>query len=170
MTKRSPQLEAAILDGFAEGLSLSVACSRCGLSRSAFLQWKAADPDLARRYEAAQLAHAESLVDSCIDLADDFDRLEGSGAMARFTRLQIETRLKVARLYFKRHEAAAERRAREEELHRAQQAAEPDAVLPQAAGEERPAPARDPATAAADPLRLATAAEARKPERRYASG
>lgn len=170
MTKRSPQFEAAILAGFTEGLSLSVACSRCGVSRAAFLQWKATDPDLAQRYETAQLSHAESLVDSCLDLADDLDRLEGGGAVARFTRLQIETRLKVARLYFKRHEAAAERRAREEELHRARHAAEPDEMPPGTADEKRPAPAAVPVTAVTEPRRLATAAEAREPERRYASG
>lgn len=174
MTKHTPQLESAILDGFAEGLSLSMACRRHDVSRSTFLKWKAADPALAERYAATQLLHAESLVDECLEIADDTVRIEGDAALARYTRMQIDTRLKVARLYFKRHEEAAQRRAREEERRQAQLAAEPDAPLEPPAEDKaaQSAPLRFPVPAPEKPLRLAPAAVAPEPEperqRRYA--
>lgn len=175
MTKCTPQLESAILSGFAEGLSLSVACRTHEISRSAFLQWKAADPDLAERYAAAQLLHAESLVDECLELADDLDRMEGGGVMARFTRQQIDTRLKVARFYFKRHDAAAARHDREEERRQAQRATEPDEPPTEQRAADKvasPAPLRFPAPLVAEPTNLAIAIETLgpepEPERRHA--
>lgn len=124
MTKHTPQLETAILDGFAEGCSLRAICQRAGVSRSAFLRWLHADPDLARRYEDAQILHAQALVDDCVAIADDPTVALGEGrpgdavdaaGMIRHARFRIEARLKVARIYFKRHEAALARRMQAEE-------------------------------------------------------
>lgn len=122
MTKRTTQLETLILDLFAEGRSLQGACREAGISRSAFLKWMHATPDLRRRYEEAQLFHAQALVDDCLAIADDpfVDLGEGAGfggcdegAAMRRARFRMEVRLKVANLYFKRHEAALARRAKE---------------------------------------------------------
>lgn len=124
MTKHTTQLETAILDGFAEGCSLRAMCQRAGVSRSAFLRWLHGNPDLARRYEDAQILHAQALVDDCVAIADDPTVALGEGrpgdavdaaGMIRHARFRIEARLKVARIYFKRHEAALARRMETEE-------------------------------------------------------
>lgn len=124
MTKHTPQLETAILDGFAEGCSLRAICKRAGVSRSAFLRWLHADPALARRYEDAQILHAQALVDDCVAIADDPTVALGEGrpgdavdaaGIIRHARFRIEARLKVARIYFKRHEAVLARRIEAEE-------------------------------------------------------
>lgn len=173
MTKRTSQLESAILAGFAEGQTLQTVCRAHDVSRTAFLAWKAADPALARRYEVAQLLHAEALIDECLEIADDPASIAGGGETARYNRLRIDTRIKIARLHFKRHEEAMERRRREEDA-RAVEAAVADAGdAPSEPAGETPAKAAPPhpaGDAPAAPFRLGTAAGAREPERRYASG
>lgn len=135
MTKRTTQLETLVLGLFAEGRSLQGACREAGISRSAFLKWMHATPDLRRRYDEAQLYHAQSLVDDCLAIADDpfVDLGEGpgfagfdEGAAMRRARFRMEVRIKVANLYFKRHEAALARRAKEKA---AEEAAQIEAVL-----------------------------------------
>ena len=125
MTKRTPQIESAILDGFADGRSLRSLCREHDISRTAFLSWMIADPDLARGYEDTQLLHAHALVDDCLAIADDpsIDLGDGRGGGAgsnpaellRHARYRIDSRLKIARLHLKRYDAAMARRAREAE-------------------------------------------------------
>lgn len=156
MTKRTTQLETLILDLFAEGRSLQGACREAGISRSAFLKWMHATPDLKRRYEEAQLFHAQALVDDCLAIADDpfVDLGEGpgfagfdEGAAMRRARFRMDVRLKVANLYFKRHEAAL---ARQEKEKAAEQAQAEAALEP---ADEAPAPAR-PAAPATHPIAI----------------
>ena len=126
MTKRTPQLEATILAGFADGRSLRAMCRTLGISRVTFLTWMRDDPDLAFRYEETQFLHASALVDDCLAIADDpmIDLGEGrpgDGGMdeaerMRRARFRVDTRLKVARIHFKQHEAALARHAKEEAL------------------------------------------------------
>jgi hypothetical protein len=172
MTKRTPKLEAVILAGFAEGHSLRYLCRQFGISRGAFLTWMQSDPDLARRYEEALLPHAEALVDDCMTIAgnpladlgdgrpvhagtDETDRL-------RLGRYRIDARLKIARIYYKRHEAVLARQAREGDRTHLAAAAEQevDDVAPEAnAAESPPAKAVDPDNRpddASSPVRLAT--------------
>jgi hypothetical protein len=132
MTKRTPQIEAAIIAGFAAGRSLRSVCREHDLSRTAFLTWKLADPKLARLYEDVQLLHAEALLDDCLAIADDplVNLNDGRGGLtsfegesARYARFRLDSRLKVARIYFKRHEATVARRALEEEARKQAEAA-----------------------------------------------
>ena len=149
MTKRTPQIEDAILDGFADGHSLRDMCRAHGISRSTFHGWKNADPDFAHRYEDAQAAHADSLVDDCMAIVDDpGDR--GDPDRFRRARMRMDGRLRMARVYHKRYDATvAARRAREEEEaeQRAQEAGA------DAKADERRAPSRSDKTPPAFPDR-----------------
>ena len=135
MTKRTPQIEAAIIEGFADGRSLRSMCREHDISRTAFLAWMIADAELAHAYEEAQLLHAHALVDDCIVIAENPSVDLGDGCPAgggdpaellRRARYRIDSRLKVARLYFKRHDAAVAARAREEEKRRVVWADDPE--------------------------------------------
>lgn len=181
MTKLTPQLQSAILAGFADGISLRTMCRKAGISRSVFLKWMNGDPDLTWDYEDAQLLHAEALVDDCIAIGDD-PRVQlgeerpgdagGEADILRRARFRIEARLKVARIYFKRHEAVLARRMREEELMVLAENADEDGDEP-ATPVAEPAVARQPnrkarraAKAAAKhraPLRLAAVSAQREP-------
>ena len=126
MTKRTPQLETAILEGFAAGQTIASLCREHGISRSTVQNWKR-DPDFTRRYEDAQPEHAEALIDEAMRIAEDptSDWVARRAAQAgegdatldhlRHARLRIDTRLRIARIHLKRHEAALDRRAREAE-------------------------------------------------------
>ena len=140
MTKRTPQLETAILQAFAEGLTITKACSANGLSRTAFNKWKHADPDLARRYAEMQADHAEALVEQAMEIAEDPTSKWASGRCGddrphdgdhiRHARLRIDTRLRIARIHLRCHEAFMLRLARAEEQELRDQAeadAEPQA-------------------------------------------
>ena len=177
MTNRAQQLESAILAGFADGCSLRTMCRKLGFPRGAFLKWAHGDPDLAQRFEDAQLSHAEALVDDCIAIGDDpmVELGEGRPGDAHDTadrlrraRFRIEARLKVARIYFKRHEAVVAREMREEELMILAENAEQDDDEPAMPELAKPAAPRQPNRKArraakargkhAPPLRLAAAA------------
>ena len=57
-TKRTPQLEAALLEAVATGAPYAICCASVGISLDSFMDWKRTDPDLAERVEkiAAQSA------------------------------------------------------------------------------------------------------------------
>lgn len=126
MTKRTPQIESAILDGFAGGRRLLDLCREHGISPSTFQHWKSQDDDLARRYAQAQAGHAEILIDEGLGIADDptsawvqrriVDADPGYVDHIRHARLRMD-----ARLHFHFHQAAAERRRKEEEAERQRQ-------------------------------------------------
>lgn len=126
MTKRTPQRETAVIQAFASGKTITVACKENGIGRTTFQEWRRADPDLNRRFEEAQREHAEALIDQSMEIAEnpssDWARDHGSGGDGdadgrdhiRHARLRIDTRLRVARILLNRHDAAVERRLREE--------------------------------------------------------
>lgn len=131
MTKRTPQRETAVLKAYASGKTLTVACRENGIGRTTFQEWRRADPDLNRRFEDAQREHGEALIDQAMEIAENpsssWARDHCSDGEAdgrdhiRHARLRIDTRLRVARLLLNRHDAAVERRLREQ--LRAEQAA-----------------------------------------------
>ena len=187
MTNRTQQLETAILAGFADGCSLRTMCRKAGISRSAFLKWMHGDPDLTWRYEDAQLNHAEALVDDCLAIADDPGVELGEGRpgdanrdepdMLRRARFRIDARLKVARIYFKQHEAALARRLQEEELmilaeNAEERGDEPATQVAEPTAERRPNRKARRAAKARNkhaPLRLAAVSAQPEPARRVAS-
>ena len=69
--KRSPEIEDAILDGLANGISLAALCRKHDISRGAFYLWMRSDPELAERHRVAEAAHADARVDEAIEIADD---------------------------------------------------------------------------------------------------
>ena len=114
MTKRTAQIENAILDGLANGISLEVLCGKHAISRAAFYKWVQKDPELAKRHARAETAHADALVDQCIRIADDARRdwieRQDKPGMAfdcehfRRVKIRIETRIKVAAQIERRRE------------------------------------------------------------------
>lgn len=161
MTKRTPQRETAVIQAFASGKTITMACHENGIGRTTFQDWRRADPDLNRRFEDAQREHAEALIDQSMEIAEnpssDWARDNcGEGDAdgrdhIRHARLRIDTRLRVARILLNRHDAAVDRRQREQ--HRAEQAeaitarhlAARDRDVGRKAGAERePDPAADP--------------------------
>lgn len=180
MTKRTPQIEAGIIHGFANGRSLRAMCRQYDISRTAFLKWKQSDPDLLLCFEEAMLLHAEALVDDCIAIAEDpaIDLGEGRssragmdmGELLRHARFRIDSRLKIARIYFKRHDAIAARRAEEHlKMHLAylaEEAAEATTEAKQAASEAASSwPVRDDRPAAGIPAPIHRAPPAAPPQR-----
>lgn len=131
MTKRTPELESAILKGFAGGRRLLDLCREHGISPSTFQHWKSRDEDLARRYAQAQAGHAEMLIDEGLGIADDptsswvqrriVDADPGYNDHIRHARLRMDARFKAARLHLQRHDAAAERHRKEEAAERQRQ-------------------------------------------------
>lgn len=131
MTKRTPQREAAVLKAYASGKTLNDACRENGIGRTTFQEWRRADPDLNRRFVDAQRDYAEALIDRSMEIAANPTSAwarehcgdgepEGRDHI-RHARLQIDTNLRVARILLGRHDAAQERRLREQ--HREEQAA-----------------------------------------------
>ena len=123
MTKRTPQIETAILEGFADGRSILSLCREHGISRSTFQKWKRGDPDFARRYGEMQGEHADALVDDCMEIADNptsywagCGTRDGprDGDHIRHARLRIDARLRIARYHLRRHETAVAKREAEE--------------------------------------------------------
>ena len=141
MTKRTPQIENAILDGFANGQRLVDMCDKHGISRTTFQRWRREDPELARRYEDVQADHAEAMIEDCLPIADNpssawVGRVSGStdADHIRHARFRIDVRFKIARAHQKRHDAALARRTREEE----RQAAKADKAAKTASAREYP--------------------------------
>lgn len=171
MTKRTPQLESAILNGFAAGRRLLDMCRENGVAPSTVQHWKHNDEDFARRYAQAQADHAEILIDEGIGIADDptsswvqrrlVDADPGYVDHIRHARLRMDARFKAAAIHLRRHDAAVARREDREEAERQRQAEAanrlPDiaAVLQQADAETLD---RDP------PFIVATTAEPPAPQ------
>lgn len=132
MTKRTPQLESAILDGFAAGRRLLDMCRENGVAPSTVQHWKHHDEDFARRYAQAQADHAEILIDEGIGIADDptsswvqrrlVDADPGYVDHIRHARLRMDARFKAAGIHLRRHDAAVARREDREEAERRRQA------------------------------------------------
>lgn len=135
MTKRTPELETAILEDYASGRTLTDVCDTHDVSRSTVQSWRRADPDFARRYAEAQHEHALALIDDCQRIARDpsSDWVRERSAEAgiderladhiRHARLRIDTQLRIARILLGRHEVR-ERASREAE--RRSEAQEPE--------------------------------------------
>lgn len=116
MTKRTPELETAILEDYGSGRTLTDVCHAHGVSRSTVQSWKRADPDFARRYAEAQHDHALALIDDCQRIARDpssewvrrhCDETGADERLAdhiRHARLRIDTQLRIARILLGRHE------------------------------------------------------------------
>lgn len=138
MTKRTPQLESALLEGFACGRSILSLCREHGITPGTFHQWKRADPDFARRYDEARPDHARSLIDEALEIAEVptstwVEEISGGEASSadhiRHARLRIQTRLRIAQIHQRAHDAA---------------------LLREAAGRPPAQPSRAPAQAAAE--------------------
>ena len=71
MTKRTPQRETAIIEAYASGKTITIACAENGIGRTTFQEWRRADPNLNRRFEDAQREHAEALMDQSMAIAAD---------------------------------------------------------------------------------------------------
>lgn len=132
MTKRTPQLESAILNGFAAGRRLLDMCRENGVAPSTVQHWKHHDEDFARRYAQAQADHAEILIDEGLGIADDptsawvqrrlVDADPGYVDHIRHARLRMDARFKAAAIHLRRHDAAVARREDREEAERQRQA------------------------------------------------
>ena len=136
MTKRTPQIETAILDGFAAGRSLLDMCQEHGIAPMTFYNWRRADEDLAHRYEDAQAVHADALIDRAMRIAENpssdwVDVRAGAEAddreHIRHARLRIDISLRIARIHYRRHDAANARRDREAEREEKEAEAEAEA-------------------------------------------
>ena len=64
MTRRTPQIEAAILRGVSRGQPLAALLHRQGVSHAAFLKWRRADPRLDARYHSVRERLAVRLLTS----------------------------------------------------------------------------------------------------------
>lgn len=119
--KDKSHIEAAILEGLAEGSSLAELCRKHKISRSTYYSWKRASPDLAGREEDIRSDRADALLDDCLEIADDsandwMERKRGDGSQIadlehiRRSALRINTRMKLAaRLDPKRYGVLAPR-------------------------------------------------------------
>ena len=113
MTKRTPELETAILTGFANGRPIGKLCREHGISRTTLHNWKHDDADFARRFDEARPSHAEAMMDEALRIADNptskWVELHVADATAadhfRHARLRIDTRLRIARMHLRTYEA-----------------------------------------------------------------
>src|ERR1700756_1801843 len=101
MTKRTPALEAALLDAFADGLPLGKICRKLGIARTTVHSWRRADADFAERYLDAQAAHADALIEQVLEIADDPRSFSGGPDAQRQLRLRLDMRLRVARIHMR---------------------------------------------------------------------
>jgi hypothetical protein len=69
-TKRSPQMEKALLAAIATGAPYRIACSACGISDDTFIEWRRKDPVFAEQVEKAAGRTALRLlkkIEACAD-------------------------------------------------------------------------------------------------------
>jgi len=106
--ERDPMVEAALLEGLAEGLTLRALCRRHGVAAALVHRWRIEDKPFARRYALAREAGFEAIAEQALDIADDEDgdfvereKADGSASLAKNpdnvarARLRVETRLKL---------------------------------------------------------------------------
>lgn len=99
------QIADDIIRRLGEGEPLSVICRTEGYPhRSTFHDWRAADPELDKRYVAAKLAGFDAIADDCLTIADDGTNdytqdKDGNDIVDRDhiqrSKLRVETRLKL---------------------------------------------------------------------------
>ena len=65
-----------ILEGMQDGHSLSKCCEGAGVSRSTFLSWVDADPELADRYTHARARMLDAQAEALEDIGDQASRAE----------------------------------------------------------------------------------------------
>ena len=68
----SPDVAAAIMLAYSNGISLRAACEPHGVPRTTFLQWVEDDRDgIADKFLRAKKIAASTLADDCLEIADD---------------------------------------------------------------------------------------------------
>lgn len=91
-TKKSPELIAQVLEGIAQGKTLTSLCVAYGFSQSAWAKWVAQDHELAKAYYDARSVGADSIADDILDIVDTVK--EDTVAVAK-ARLRADTRLRL---------------------------------------------------------------------------
>lgn len=91
-TKRTPKLVDAVLEGLAQGRTLTALCKEHGFSQSTWANWIARDHDLAKAYYDARSVGADSIADEIMDIVDSAK--EETVAVAK-ARLRADTRLRL---------------------------------------------------------------------------
>jgi hypothetical protein len=89
-TKRTPAVEAVILDGLAQGITLVRICKPEGMpSPVTVRQWKRLDEDFATAYARAREDGAEAYADRICEIADEV-LLRGDRTFAECARTSID--------------------------------------------------------------------------------
>lgn len=97
-----PDIAARILDDLAGARTL-MQCLPPGVSARDVQRWRRDNPEFAAEYELARASAAELWRDQALEIADDsrddFDGLEFRAEHVQRSRLRIDTRLKLLRLF-----------------------------------------------------------------------
>lgn len=91
-SKKTPELIANVLEGIAQGETLTSLAIAYGFSQSAWAKWIAQDHDLAVAYYDARSVGADAIADDIINIVDTVK--EDSVAVAK-ARLRADTRLRL---------------------------------------------------------------------------
>lgn len=114
MTRRTPALETALIDGISKGITLGELCREHRLGRVTVLGWMQ-DEDFAARMARARALGFDALVDQMLEIADDSRNdwverkdakldappLRNPESVAR-SRLRIETRMRILSHWYPR--------------------------------------------------------------------
>ncbi len=113
-TKRTPEIEHAILEGLRQGIPLGRLCkTRKDLpDRGTVSAWREADEEFHRKVTLARARGCDALAEESLDIADDgsndyMEKLMADGTMRRVidtehvqrSKLRIDTRLKLAAVW-----------------------------------------------------------------------
>lgn len=89
-TKRTPEVEAAILDGLASGITLEAICKAEGMpSPVTVRQWKRLDEDFATAYARAREDGAEAYAERICDIANEVMQ-RGDRTFAECARVAVD--------------------------------------------------------------------------------